>query len=39
MCLLLFVQFFVCTFFGVSFLGSAVRSYFNAKPTATLMPA
>jgi hypothetical protein len=38
MCLLLYVQFFVCTFFGVSFLGSAVRSYLD-KSAVRMMPA
>jgi hypothetical protein len=39
MCLLLYVQFFVCTFFGVSFLGSAVRSYFDVRSAVRMMPA
>jgi hypothetical protein len=39
MCLLLYVQFLVCTFFGVSYLGSAILSYLDSKQTASVMPA
>jgi drug/metabolite transporter (DMT)-like permease len=35
MCLLLLAQFFVCTFFGVDYLSSAISSYMkSAAPVA-----